>query len=207
MESPLRAGVAVYNAGRHHAAHDAWEDHWLDLERGSDDERLLHGLIQFTAAVHHARGRNWKGATGLAASAREYLADLPAEYRDVNVGDVREYLAVLAADPAVIERRRPPALRVEGQALALADLDVDAALLAAQILAADLDVYDETVVSRAVEYAREDLTAGEEASKFLTFLLDFVRDAENRGIIYQRLDQHVERRRSKQRDVEGLFDE
>jgi predicted metal-dependent hydrolase len=73
MESHLRAGVAVYNAGQYHAAHDAWEDHWLDLEQGTDDEQFLHGLIQFTAAVHHARTRNWSGATGLASSARDYL--------------------------------------------------------------------------------------------------------------------------------------
>ena len=69
MREHLRAGIAVYNAGEYHAAHDAWEDYWLDLERGTDDERLLHGLIQFTAAVHHAEERNWEGAVGLAESA------------------------------------------------------------------------------------------------------------------------------------------
>ncbi|MFB6301121.1 MAG: DUF309 domain-containing protein, partial [Halobacteriales archaeon] len=52
MDAHLRAGIAIYNAGGYHAAHDAWEDHWLDLESGTDDERFLHGLIQFTAAVH-----------------------------------------------------------------------------------------------------------------------------------------------------------
>jgi len=52
----LRAGIAIHNAGHYHAAHDAWEDEWLELDDGSD-ERLLHGLIQFTAAIHHARNR------------------------------------------------------------------------------------------------------------------------------------------------------
>ncbi|NIS31883.1 MAG: DUF309 domain-containing protein, partial [Actinobacteria bacterium] len=59
MDAHLRAGIAIYNAGGYHAAHDAWEDHWLELEAGTDDERFLHGLIQFTAAVHHAQGANW----------------------------------------------------------------------------------------------------------------------------------------------------
>ena len=26
MDAHLRAGVAIYNAGHYHAAHDAWED-------------------------------------------------------------------------------------------------------------------------------------------------------------------------------------
>ena len=77
MEAALRAGVAIYNAGEFHAAHDAWEAEWLGLDDGTDDERLLHGLIQFTAVVHHARERNWSGAVGLAESAGEYLADHP----------------------------------------------------------------------------------------------------------------------------------
>jgi len=207
MESRLRAGVAAYNAGYHHAAHDAWEEYWLDLERGTDDERLLHGLIQFTAAVHHARGRNWEGAVGLAESAGEYLADLSEDYRDVNVGTARSFLATLAADPEVIERRRPPKLRVDGRAVELADLDVDAVWIAAPLLAEAIEGFDDAVVERAVRYAREDLDAGDEGSKYVTFLLDFVGDAENRGIIYQRLGQHVDRRRSREQDVEGLFDE
>ncbi len=66
----LRAGVAIYNAGAYRAAHGAWESKWLSLDRGGDDERFLHGLIQFTAAVHHARDGNDSGAVGLARSAR-----------------------------------------------------------------------------------------------------------------------------------------
>jgi len=206
MESRLRAGVAAYNAGYHHAAHDAWEEHWLELDDG-DDERLLHGLIQFTAAVHHAHERNWEGAVGLAESAGEYLADLPADYRDVNVGTARSFLAALAADPEVIERRPPPKLCVDGRAVELADLDVGAVWIAAPLLAEAIEEVDEATIERAVRYAREDLKAGDEGSKFVTFLLDFVRDAENRGIIYQRLSQHVERRHSREKDIEGLFDE
>jgi predicted metal-dependent hydrolase len=205
MDAQLRAGVAVYNAGHHHAAHDAWEQRWLDLEEG-DDERFLHGLIQFTAAVYHARERNWSGAVGLADSAGDYLADLPADYRGVNVGRVREYLAALAQDPERIERAPAPALTYGGEALGLADLEFEATAVAAEVLAEDLG-YDEDAVERAVEYARADLEAGEEGSRFVTFLLDFVRDPDSRAIVAQRLSEHVDRREGRESDVDGLFDE
>ncbi|WP_415378640.1 DUF309 domain-containing protein [Halosimplex sp. TS25] len=205
MDAQLRAGVAVYNAGRYHAAHDAWEGRWLDLPEG-DDERLLHGLIQFTAAVYHARERNWSGATGLADSAADYLADLPPDYHDVNVATVREYLAALERDPERIERGPAPALTYEGAALGLTDLDVDGAFVAAGVLAEDLG-YDEEVIERATRYARADLEAGDEGSEFVTFLLDFVRDADHRGIVFQRLSEHADRREHRESDVDGLFEE
>jgi hypothetical protein len=203
MEDALRAGVAVFNAGEHHAAHDAWEDHWLDLERGTPDEQLLHGLIQYTAAVYHGRRRNWSGATGLAGSAAEYLADLPADYRDVNVGAVRAYLASLAADPELAERRRPPALTHRGVALALADLEFGAAAVAARVVAEEYDRYDEGVVERAVEYARGEL--GGARTTFLTLVMDFAADADKRPLVYRRLSDHVERRARRETDVDDLF--
>jgi len=205
MDAQLRAGVAVYNAGHYHAAHDAWEARWLDLD-GGDDERFLHGLIQFTAAVYHARNRNWSGATGLADSAREYLADLPSDYRGVDVGRVREYLAALERDPERVERVPPPALTYAGEPLGLADLDFEASAVVAEVLAEDLG-YDEATIEQAVAYARADLDAGEEGSQFVTFLLDFVRDPESRAIVAQRLSEHVDRREHRESDVDGLFDE
>jgi len=205
MDAQLRAGVAVYNAGHYHAAHDAWEQRWLALDDG-DDERFLHGLIQFTAAVYHARDRNWSGATGLAESAGEYLADLSADYRGVNVEATREYLAALVRDPERVERAPTPALTYEGEALALANLDFDASAVAAAVLAEDLG-YDEDVIERAVEYARADLESGDEGSQFVTFVLDFVRDPDSRPIVAQRLSEHVDRREHRESDVDGLFEE
>jgi hypothetical protein len=206
MDAHLRAGVAIYNAGYYHAAHDAWEDHWLDLDSGTDDERFLHGLIQFTAAVYHARNRNWSGATGLAESGREYLADLPPAYRDVNVETVRSYLGALGRDPERIERGPAPSLTHEGRALALDDLDFPATAVAAEVLAEEFG-YDEAAIEQAVEYARADLDAGEEGSRFVTLLFDFVRDGANRAIVAQRLAEHVQRRERRDADLDGLFEE
>ena len=202
MNVHLRAGIAIYNAGRYHAAHDAWEERWLDL--AGDDERFLHGLIQFTAAVHHATRRNWVGATGLAESAGEYLASLPVEYRNVNVGEVREYLTALHADPERIERAPPLSLTHEGRALALSDLDFAASAVAARVFAEEGE-YDEDLVARAVEYAHTDIDAERETSPFVTLVLDFAREG-NRGIVHQRLTEHTERRAARERDVDGLFE-
>jgi hypothetical protein len=202
MDAALRAGIAVYDAGHHHAAHDAWESVWLALDDGSDDERFLHGLIQFTAAVYHARRRNWSGATGLATSAREYLTGLPDDYRGVNVGAVRQWLGGLAADPERIERARPLELTYCGEAPSLDGLDFEAAAVAAVVLA-EREGYDESVVDDAAAYAREEL--GTAKSRFVSLLLDFVGDAERRPLVYDRLRRHVERRRQRDADVEGLF--
>ena len=206
MDDHLRAGIAVYNAGNHHAAHDAWEDHWLDLDADTADERLLHGLIQFTAAVHHAHRANWLGLRGLAESAGAYLATLPADYRGVNVAEVRSYLARLAADPEHVERVAPPALRYEGRRLLLEDLDFAAAAIAALVYAEEGE-YDGETIERAVAYAREDLAEGRGTSRFVTFVMDFARDPANRGIVHQRLAGHVGKRDHRREDVDGLFDQ
>ncbi|WP_227352689.1 DUF309 domain-containing protein [Haladaptatus salinisoli] len=205
MENSLRAGVAIYNAGEFHAAHDAWEDHWLELERDSDDERFLHGLIQFTAAVYHARGSNWEGVRGLAESAVAYLDGLPANYRGVNVGDVRDYLRAVRDDPEHAERVAPPRLTHRGVVLLPDDLDFDDSAAAALVLAEEFG-YDERTVERAVEFARDDLESGDEGSHFVTLVVDFVREDENRGLVFRRLRQHAERRASRERDVDGLFE-
>jgi len=205
MDAHLRAGIAIYNAGGYHAAHDAWEEHWLGLASGTDDEQFLHGLIQFTAAVYHARNGNWSGTTGLADSAREYLAGLPSTYRRVDLSAVRDALDTFAADPEVVERRPPPPLRYEGRRLHLADLGFAATAVAAEVLAEEHG-YDEAVFERAAEFARADLDAERTGSEFLTLLFDFVREPEHRPIVAQRLADHVARRASEDEDVAGLFE-
>ncbi|TMT85542.1 DUF309 domain-containing protein [Haloterrigena sp. H1] len=204
MRDHLRAGVAIFNDGYYDAAHDAWEDHWLDLEAGSDDERLLHGLIQYSGAVYHARERNWAGAVGLAESAREYLAGLPAGYRGLYLDPVRSFLEGLAADPERIERRPPVVLEHEGTTPTLSDLDIGPTAIAAVVLAEEFG-YESEPIAQARAYARRDLEAGDDASQFITLLFDFVREDEHRGIVFQRLKEHVGRRQAREKDVEGLF--
>lgn len=202
MDRPLRVGIALYNAGYYHVAHDAWEEPWLSLPEGKD-ERFLHGLIQYTAAIHHARNRNWVGTTGLAQSARGYLDGLCSPYRGVDLVPVRATLLALT-DPEWIERTNPPRLSYEEKTLLPADLDIEDCLLAAPLIASASE-YETVVVERACSYALETLDS-RESDPFLALCVEFVRDSEHRSVIYRRLSDRVSRRRSREQDVEGLFD-
>jgi predicted metal-dependent hydrolase len=220
VNDALRVGVAVFNAGDHRAAHEAWEDVWLSRAAGTPDERLLHGLIQYAAAVHHARRRNWTGAGRLAGSAGRYLADLDADARGVNVGNVRAYLQRLAADPEFAERRRPLPLRVDGDTLEPTDLAFENAASAATLLAAEYGAFEETIVADAVRYARAELDEEQSTEPgdgsvrrpqrrdpgFVGMVFDFAADRDRRSLVYDRLRAHVERRRSEERDASGLFE-
>lgn len=229
MDDALRVGIAVFNAGDHRVAHEAWEEPWLALDDGTREERLLHGLIQYTVAIHHARHRNWSGAQGLAASAAAYLDGLDADTERVNVGVIRESLRRLADDPAVVERRRPVALRYDGDALTPTDLSFEGVATAATLLAAEYDAFEEAIVADAVRYARAALdrdaggtaggtgrgdTSSDDRPRqpqrrdpgFVGMVFDFAADRDRRSLVYDRLRAHVERRRSTERDASGLFE-
>jgi len=42
METHLRAGIAIFNAGGYHTAHNAWEEYWLDLDPARKREDYGH---------------------------------------------------------------------------------------------------------------------------------------------------------------------
>lgn len=209
-ERHLRAGVVLYEGGEHHAAHDPWEARWLALgERPDADEagperRFFQGLVQTTAAVYHARRRNWTGATGLAEGALGYFDGLGPTYRGVELDPVRTYLRTLAADPEVVERGPPVGLAVDGRRLVPTDLPFDALPLAVEALVEEHG-YEEDVADRAITFARADLDEGRASSAFVALLYDFVGGA-NRDLVFQRLGDHVDRREHRESDVAGLFD-
>ncbi|MFB6254860.1 MAG: DUF309 domain-containing protein [Halobacteriaceae archaeon] len=205
MESHLKAGIAIYNDGYYHAAHDAWEEYWLSLESGSNDEKFLHGLIQFTAAVHHGYNQNWEGTKGLAESSRDYLADLPESYRNVNVEDIRQYLRTLASDPEYIERTKPLKISFKENKLQPIDLSADSIFIAAEVFAEEFD-YDSAIIDQAIEFAKSDLSNNNESSVFISLLFDFVCEPEQRSLVFQRLTEHVHERKYRENDVKGLFD-
>ncbi|MEF8779173.1 MAG: DUF309 domain-containing protein [Haloferacaceae archaeon] len=205
IEGSLRAGLALYAAGEYHAAHEPWEDVWLELEDGTDDERLFHGLIQYTAAVHHARDRNWEGAVGLAGSGREYLAGLPGTYRGVDVDAAVSYLAALERDPERIERGDPEPLGYDGGTLEATDLDLSELATAAVALGDEYGTYEADVLGDAIEIAREEARAG--SAGVTTLLFDFVAgEGPSREFVYDRLAAQVSRRRRQRDDIDDLFE-
>jgi len=216
VRANVRAGVALFNDGYYHAAHDPLEAAWLESDRDDTDGRFLQGLVQLTAAVHHARDRNWAGCVGLAESAREYLDAVPDAYAGVDVALVRRVLATLATDPEVVDRRPMPALAVDGEHVTRERLELDAAALAAEALAEERGL-DESVIERAAAYAREDreraasdddAPAGgrNEAAKLERFVVDFATNDDDYDVVYTRLADHVDRRDHRASDVDGLFD-
>jgi len=203
MDAALRAGIALYNAGQYRIAHDAWEHAWIGMSDADERKDFLQGLIQFTVAIHHATVDNAAGARSLAEKAPTYLGGYGDGFAGVDLAPVRSYLAALREDPTVVERRDPPTLTRHGEAVGLEDLDFDGTLLVADAIAETED--DEELIEQAIEYAQADLEAGDEGSQFVTLLFDYVRQPGARGIIRQRLGEHVERRRARDEDVEGLF--
>jgi hypothetical protein len=201
-DAALRAGIAVYTAGGHHAAHDPWEAAWLDLPE-SPEKDLLQGLIGTAGAVHHAESGNREGAIGLARSAREYFDGLPGGFRGVNVGTLRLALSHLVRAPG---RAAPPSITYRGEHLGPESLGADPeAALRAAVPLAESEGYDAEPVGRAVEYARDAYDAGADDDRFLRFILDFVADTDHRGTVYARLADSVSKRRAREDDVKNLF--
>lgn len=189
----LRAGAALFNAGHYLAAHEPWEERWLQDPRGERGDGV-QGLVQATAAVHKARSGNWSGAVGLAESAVEYLDGAGHE-------DLRAWVGRLADDPELAERERPPAVRVDGETPTADALRFPAAGIAAEALA---ETRGDDAIVQAVAYAERDIDAGDETSDFVTLTLAYVRG--EGPAVRDRLAQHVDRRRAKEEDVQGLFE-
>ena len=198
VDAALAAGAALFNEGYVLAAHDPWEAAWLPLDADGDggvaaDERLLHGLIAAAAATHHAASRNWPGAVGCATNAVEYLGAVDATARGVAVAPVREWCRRLAVDPEMIERAQP----------GVDDLGLPAALLAAPVLAGEVDPGAAATVQRAAALAREERGTGRTAVAELLFA--YLRDPETRPQVAARLADRVELAERKRRDVDDLF--
>ena len=200
----LRVGIALYNVGRHLAAHEPLEELWLEAPAGERDD-YLQGLIQACAAVYKSRSGNEAGAAGLAESAVGYI-DAGG---DAGTG-VHERLAIdalvgwlgrLATDPDLATREPPPEVRLGGEAVGVYDLTPAGVVAAAEAVA---ETDDDDLLRAALGYAESDLDAGDESSPFVTLTLDCVRDPA--PIVRQRLREHVGRRRSRAADVEGLFE-
>lgn len=189
----LRAGAALFNAGHYLAAHEPWEARWLEDPRGERDD-CIQGLVQATAATYKARTGNWPGAVGLADSGAAYLADC-------GYADLRAWIGRLADDPELAERERPPPLSIDGSVVTAEDLQFPAAGIAAEALA---ETRDDETVERAVEYAVADIEDGNETSPFVTLTLAYLR--EDSPQVRARLADHVDRRASRDGDVEGLFE-
>jgi len=87
----LGRGAALFNAGKHWEAHEAWEELWLMLE---DQQKLfVQGLIQAAAAGHKAFvQRQPSGCVKLLTTALEKLEGAPPDFLGV---ETQQFIAGL----------------------------------------------------------------------------------------------------------------
>ncbi|HEY2107544.1 MAG TPA: DUF309 domain-containing protein [Candidatus Binataceae bacterium] len=92
IEEIFQQGIDLFNDGRFFEFHEAWEQAWL---RSSGDEKLFYqGMIQAAVAILHAQRGNLDGARTLWSKARDKLRPLPADYKEIALGELRGCLEV-----------------------------------------------------------------------------------------------------------------
>jgi uncharacterized protein len=98
----LAEGVELFNAGRYHAAHEAFEQVWLASEAG--DAAFFKGLVQAAICLFKLERGELEGARLLHTGARGLLGPYLPTHRGL---DVQGLLAEMAAHLRPLLRARP----------------------------------------------------------------------------------------------------
>ena len=99
------AGIDLYNEGEFHAAHDAWEERWMD-DVGPDEKLFLQALIQSAVIFHHLETGKPGAAREMYRRAREKFVRLDKE-RFMSL-DLVDYQAQLARSLAWLSEAPDP---------------------------------------------------------------------------------------------------
>jgi uncharacterized protein len=82
-EELLQLGIDLYNAGHFWNAHEAWEEVWLESERGM--RGFYQGMIQISAAFVHVTRNRYPGGVKLLGEGIEKLEKYPASFMGVEL--------------------------------------------------------------------------------------------------------------------------
>ncbi len=82
-EELLQLGIDLYNAGHYWNAHEAWEEVWLESERGV--RNFYQGLIQVAAGFVHVTRNRYPGGVKLLGSGIEKLERYRGDFMGVNL--------------------------------------------------------------------------------------------------------------------------
>jgi hypothetical protein len=82
-EALLQLGIDLYNAGHYWNAHEAWEEVWLESERGV--RHFYQGLIQVAAGFVHVTRNRYPGAVKLLGDGIAKLDRYGPAYRGVDL--------------------------------------------------------------------------------------------------------------------------
>ncbi|HEX8853800.1 MAG TPA: DUF309 domain-containing protein [Pyrinomonadaceae bacterium] len=86
------AGIDLYNAREFHAAHDAWEERWVD-EAGTREKLFLQALIQSAVAFHHLEIGRPGAARRMYQMAKEKFARLDTQvFMSLDLADYQAQL-------------------------------------------------------------------------------------------------------------------
>ena len=89
-------GVREFNAGDFYAAHDTWEDVWMDV-RGPE-RPFFQGMIQVAVGYYHLTCENYAGAEHLLSRGVRKLAAFTPGHRGLDTAHL-----VRAADAALAD--------------------------------------------------------------------------------------------------------
>jgi hypothetical protein len=88
----LAQGLECYQRQQFFQAHEHWESVWLACPQ--PEKSFLQALIQMAAAFHHLQRHNHRGAASLLSSALRKLERYPPQFSGVEVGLLRQQIAV-----------------------------------------------------------------------------------------------------------------
>ena len=113
-------GIDLYNAREFHAAHDAWEERWMD-EAGPREKLFLQAMIQSAVAFHHLEIGRPGAARRMYHMAKEKFARLGTRcFMSLDLDDYQSQLDRSlswlegAADPRELSQPEivPPVIRL-----------------------------------------------------------------------------------------------
>ena len=119
-ERQFLRGVACFNRRDYFAAHEAWEEIWMEVT--GDARPFYQGLIQVAVCLHHFGNGNTRGARKLFHSSHRYLQTFRPRYRGIDLdrllGELRHCCeTILVGDEppaqAVLEPGRIPRIDLE----------------------------------------------------------------------------------------------
>lgn len=93
-------GVALFNDGAYHEAHDCFEAEWYNYGRGTTESAYARGMVQVAAGAYkHFDFENDAGMRSLFETALQYLRTPPAQFYGVDIRDVRTTITNALGSP------------------------------------------------------------------------------------------------------------
>jgi predicted metal-dependent hydrolase len=91
LDPKFQHGIDLINQGSYFAAHDVLEEVWREIHGWT--KPFYQGMVQVAISLHHHSTGNLAGAQSVMTKSRRNLAEFPASFCGVDVGDLLAQLA------------------------------------------------------------------------------------------------------------------